>query len=337
MLNTNKTPIVRHGRMLYISFTGSAKYGAASVIPLDQALQIRGQDVKVEIVDANGGIFWMDEFASNSAAATVTEEIKAAIRQGVRAMARERRWASRLKQLGVMAFCVGLLAAMSGQGRTVAPAPIPADVVQAPLSADQANTLLDAIGGAGRPSSRPLLPVLPLSRAPENAAKATQSGLEGPDLGELVRRGAEYGKPYSVQYSPAGKPPLFVFSDPKCPHCQDLESQLSVLANDYSISIFPVAVIGDPASNALGAWALCQVPEQRAKDWRHMMGNAAAATTAESVPCAQGIEAVDANTAFFRRAGFKGTPTMMNGRGQLIPETLPFVSHAIAAWLDRTN
>ncbi|HCA3439655.1 TPA: thioredoxin fold domain-containing protein [Salmonella enterica subsp. salamae serovar 35:g,m,s,t:-] len=157
------------------------------------------------------------------------------------------------------------------------------------------------------------------------------------DLSTILAKAATTGR-YSIklntQQSPEAKT-LYVFADPNCPHCREIEPTLAALANDYNVEIFPVAVIGNAEDIEQGkiesATALCSA--DKAHTWVQKV-NKSEIPPGEVNNCAVGSAAVNTNNKIFNIAGFNGTPTLINSNGEAFPDSTAFTRESIANWLD---
>ncbi|HGW4499631.1 DsbC family protein [Pseudomonas sp. NPDC077405] len=169
------------------------------------------------------------------------------------------------------------------------------------------------------PSVPPVMPDLPKEADPARVSKAIATGLQS-------------GK-YSIQRSPSGKTPLYVFSDPSCPYCQRLESELEKLESDYSIHIFPVSIIGGEASAKKVVPVLCGDSGEQPDLW----AKATAGLPVQGEACEAGEASLSANNQIFRGLEFLGTPTLINAKGEQLPLTVPMDASGIAQWLDSSS
>ncbi len=168
----------------------------------------------------------------------------------------------------------------------------------------------------GATPSAPSMPELPAEADPEQVRKALATGLQS-------------GK-YSIQRSPDGKTPLYVFSDPSCPFCQRLERELEKLGSSYTIHIFPVSVIGGESSAAKIVPVLCSDNAAKADLW--VKATDGSPVNGES--CESGKASLSANDQIFRGLHFLGTPTLINENGEQLPLSVPMEASSIAQWLD---
>lgn len=122
-----------------------------------------------------------------------------------------------------------------------------------------------------------------------------------------------------------GRRVLAIFSDPDCPYCRRLESELKDL-NDVTIHTFllPLASLHPEArAKAVGVW--CASDPLQA--WRNLMLHD------QTPPGADCVHPVDRNVALAERLGINGTPTLIAGDGRLMPGAAS--RQQIETWLAR--
>ena len=179
-------------------------------------------------------------------------------------------------------------------------------------------------------------PMVPL---PSNLGTLQQPGMPAPrtavtsptELAKAMADGVNAGK-FSVQLSNGSKGTFYVFSDPSCSHCRELEPELARLAKDYTIHIFPVSVIGGDVSLQRVAKLLCAKPDARAALWKKIVGD----DDLQLTQCDEGLSAVTANNQIFRVMRFAGTPTIINAAGVELPDSIPNTADAIGQWMMTT-
>jgi TrbB protein len=184
---------------------------------------------------------------------------------------------------------------------------------------------MGAAAMAGPPGSAPLVPVPASVGVP---AARPLPAVSPAELAKAMADGVKSGK-YSVKLSGGSKGTLYVFSDPSCPHCRELEPELDTLARDYTIFVFPVTVIGGEQSTHRTAKLLCTKPSERATMWKKIVNGG----DIQGTECADGAASVAANDQFFRVMRFIGTPTIISAAGEQLPDTLANTAPAIDAWM----
>lgn len=124
-----------------------------------------------------------------------------------------------------------------------------------------------------------------------------------------------------------GKRTLYVFSDPDCPFCKQLEKNLVGL-NDVTIYtyLFPLESLHpDAKRKAVAVWCA----KDKAKAWDELMNKG---SEAKGGSCAN---PVDRNIALAERFGITGTPTLIAADGRKMPGAAN--ATAISQWLDNTK
>lgn len=109
-----------------------------------------------------------------------------------------------------------------------------------------------------------------------------------------------------------GSRQLAVFSDPDCPHCQRLESELAKL-HDVTIHVFPFPLTQlHPNAADISRKIWCS--PDRATAWRDYL------TQQIEPKDAGGCDSpIEANMQLGQALGVNGTPTLMLSTNQLIP------------------
>lgn len=119
---------------------------------------------------------------------------------------------------------------------------------------------------------------------------------------------------------------MAVFSDPDCPYCQRLESDIRSLT-DVTIYTFLMPLVSlHPAAHAKAISIWCA--GDRIATWQ------AAMLHSESVPSAECPHPVDRNVALGERLGINGTPTLISADGRMLPGAAS--KDQIEAWLQRS-
>ena len=111
----------------------------------------------------------------------------------------------------------------------------------------------------------------------------------------------------------SGARSVFVFSDPACPFCKQLESELSRL-QDATVYTFVVPFLGRPLPQKV----LCAADP--AKAWQQLMVKGDLSALADGTECASGL---DRNLQLARELGVKGTPTIFYADGNRSPGYAP--------------
>ena len=303
--------ISRFNHHLLVRFGATGELKALNLIPLDRALSLSCKDKQVECASA-GQHLVLDSFASEALAATAFDNLHVELQRYAR---RERwlGWGRRSMLWGVAPLGLLMLAMALNVG-------VSRSVPQA-----QAGSVAYVSGpsAAAGSTSVPAAPSLPAAQPSGELAKALQDGVKA-------------GR-YTVQLSAGKKGTVYVFSDPLCPHCKDLEPELAKLGQQYTVQVFPVSVIGGDASADGVTKVLCEsASDTRANRWRKLAGDNPQALDG-SKSCQEGQTGLEANNKFFRVLHFQGTPTLINAKGELYPDNLPNQADAIANWLQTSG
>lgn len=169
---------------------------------------------------------------------------------------------------------------------------------------------------------------LPPTPQPSTAA-APAASVPAAELAKGLADGVAAGK-FSIQLTSGKKGTLYVFSDPLCPHCKDIEPELEKL-KDYTVHILPVTIIGQTGSASLVSQVLCLPPEKRVDAWKKAISGQDIGTSS----CEAGDKAFGANDQIFRQMGFPGTPQMVSENGQLPDANVDFTAEGLSNWLNK--
>ena len=113
-----------------------------------------------------------------------------------------------------------------------------------------------------------------------------------------------------------GERKLFVFSDPDCPYCKQLETELAKLDN-LTVHIFMLPLENLHPNAKAHARAIWCAPD-RARAWQDFMASGKLPSGAAT--CETPIERI---LALGERLGINGTPTIIFGNGQIAAGALP--------------
>ena len=119
---------------------------------------------------------------------------------------------------------------------------------------------------------------------------------------------------------------LAIFSDPDCPYCQKLETDLRALTNVTIYTFLMPLVSLHPAAHSKAVSVWCA--KDRTAAWHATMWRG------ESVPQADCPHPVDRNVALGERLGINGTPTLIASDGRMLPGAAS--KEQIEAWLVRS-
>jgi thiol:disulfide interchange protein DsbC len=119
---------------------------------------------------------------------------------------------------------------------------------------------------------------------------------------------------------------LAIFSDPDCPYCQKLETDLRALTNVTIYTFLMPLVSLHPAAHSKAVSVWCA--KDRTAAWHATMWRG------EAVPQADCPHPVDRNVALGERLGINGTPTLIAADGRMLPGAAS--KEQIEAWLVRS-
>lgn len=111
-----------------------------------------------------------------------------------------------------------------------------------------------------------------------------------------------------------GKGVLYVFSDPDCPYCKQLENNLTGVT-DVTIYtfLFPIAQLHpDAKRKAEGVWCA----KDRVKAWSELVKKGTVSPAGCDTP-------IDRNIALAEQLGISGTPTIIFADGEVAPGAMP--------------
>jgi thiol:disulfide interchange protein DsbC len=113
----------------------------------------------------------------------------------------------------------------------------------------------------------------------------------------------------------SGKRQLYVFSDPDCPYCKELETRLPQLADvTIHVFLFPLTSLHPNARhNAISVWCSAN----RSEAWEAKMLHDVTPTAPECP------NPVDRNVELGSRLGFAGTPTLIFADGRVVSGLIP--------------
>lgn len=146
-----------------------------------------------------------------------------------------------------------------------------------------------------------------------------------PDESRVIRdaslkKATDSGR-YTINLSGGRARTIYVFSDPLCPHCREIEPTLEALTRDYNVVIFPVTLVGKQSTTEAVAPVLCAAPQKRAQLWQSLFkadGVLEAGSPAQ-VSCTDGEHALAINDRAFDYYQLPGTPQLIADDGRDIP------------------
>ena len=179
------------------------------------------------------------------------------------------------------------------------------------------------------PAAAPLAPAIKESSNNSLAIRATS-----------LKKAADSGR-YTINLSSGRTRTIYVFSDPLCPHCQEIEPTLEALTRDYNVVIFPVTLVGKQDTVAAVSPILCVAPDKRTSLWQSLFradGNVSLSPTAskETAPdsCTDGQHAISINDRAFDYYQLPGTPQLIADDGRDIPFSALTSDDALANFMN---
>lgn len=158
----------------------------------------------------------------------------------------------------------------------------------------------------------PAAPQPVANTAPEGAYQA---------VAQKLKAAAASGR-YTVSLSVGHERTLYVFADPLCPHCREIEPVLEALGRDYNVEVFPVTLIGQQDTVNLVSPVLCAAPAERKKRWQQLFTGDAGMAPGDAAPaaaCDAGTQAISRNDDAYHAWHLPGTPTLLADNGHQIP------------------
>ncbi|OFS08565.1 hypothetical protein [Hafnia sp. HMSC23F03] len=175
-------------------------------------------------------------------------------------------------------------------------------------------------------------PLAPASKESSNNALAIRAA--------SLKKAADSGR-YTINLSSGRTRTIYVFSDPLCPHCQEIEPTLEALTRDYNVVIFPVTLVGKQDTVAAVSPILCVAPDKRTSLWQSLFradGNVSLSPTAskETAPdsCTDGQHAISINDRAFDYYQLPGTPQLIADDGRDIPFSALTSDDALANFMN---
>lgn len=154
-----------------------------------------------------------------------------------------------------------------------------------------------------------------------------------------LRRAADSGR-YTISLSGGHSRTIYVFSDPLCPHCQEIEPTLEAMTRDYNVVIFPVTLVGKQDTVNTVAPILCETPQKRARWWQSLfkaddgMPFPSPDTRKPQASCTDGEHAISINDRAFDYYQLPGTPQLIADDGRDIPFSALTSDDALARFMN---
>jgi len=214
--------------------------------------------------------------------------------------------------LSVLALTVSLNGALSNLGAATHQAALP--VQQPALPSVQPAQQNTGTAAAQQLNADPLSVYLGQMQGPKQLAANDLASLQ-----DAVKNGH-----FTVSLSSGHEKTLYVFSDPRCPHCRDFEGRLQQLSKTYNVEVFPVSVFDDLKSLVRAAPVLDTASDKRAAKWAETIRMPLTTLDPKmdnptDEPKTDGSMLVNANNMAFAKFQFYGTPTIIANDGRQIP------------------
>ncbi|EEJ8282844.1 thioredoxin fold domain-containing protein [Salmonella enterica] len=185
----------------------------------------------------------------------------------------------------------------------------------------------------------------PAAAVPQKPAPVVQVIPSGPEDSRAIRaaslkKATDSGR-YTINLSGGRARTIYVFSDPFCPGCRQIEPTLEALTRDYNVVIFPVTLVGKQKTTEAVAPVLCAAPQKRAQLWQSLFkedGVMPLSSTASDTPtptsCTDGEHAVAINDRAFDYYQLPGTPQLIADDGRDIPFSALTSDDALARFMN---
>jgi protein-disulfide isomerase len=147
--------------------------------------------------------------------------------------------------------------------------------------------------------------------------------VEKPEVPGFIKIASLPPAQYSWGFGNPKGTPLYVFSDPTCPACQTLTSQLRAVEKDYYIHVYPTNVIGGTKSDEIIQNLACS--PNPAKSWDDWMTSGILDTKTElRKSCLEpALIVTNFNSKEFVANKFTSAPTIIREDGAVLQGTLP--------------
>ncbi|GGM25581.1 DsbC family protein [Pseudomonas asuensis] len=319
----NNDVIKPFGKSLFVSFGTTGESHRSNIIRLDQGVSVFRSDNSLYYRYSNSSdACVLESFPNEALAITACSNVRSAMNRYASTQRLEGFGKGAVKWIGGPLVAGVFVLALNMAATRALNLPSPA--------ASQSLNNQPIVMGSSSP--RPSQAYIPSTALPQANGIQLPNQADPAELSKAVTAGIKAGK-YSVQISSGTKGVLYVFSDPSCPHCRDLEPELDQLARDYTIHLFPVSVIGGESSTHRAAKMLCAKPEERAALWKKIVKG----DDLETEECDEGSAAIKANDLVFRHMNFLGTPTIVNEAGEQTPLSLPNKASSIDQWMNQAS
>ncbi|EBN7970323.1 hypothetical protein D0V11_20625 [Salmonella enterica] len=180
---------------------------------------------------------------------------------------------------------------------------------------------------------------------PQKSVPVAQAIPSGPEDSRAIRaaslkKATDSGR-YTINLSGGRARTIYVFSDPFCPGCRQIEPTLEALTRDYNVVIFPVTLVGKQKTTEAVAPVLCAAPQKRAQLWQSLFKeddvmslSSTASDTPTPTSCTDGEHAVAINDRAFDYYQLPGTPQLIADDGRDIPFSALTSDDALARFMN---
>jgi len=124
--------------------------------------------------------------------------------------------------------------------------------------------------------------------------------------------------------------PFYVFADPACPHCKNLEVELDKMDASWNPVIIPVGILGDDSMRSVSIIQSAPSLEVAADYWKSAISGDILPDPASYA----GTQKARVTQAFYTLLGLRGTPTIISADGRVIAQEIS--SSDLAQWLRKS-
>ncbi|HCL5313072.1 TPA: thioredoxin fold domain-containing protein [Salmonella enterica] len=252
--------------------------------------------------------------------------------------ARQNRFALKLLAVLFVVFCIYMLINIAiyfnDDSKNLAMYPPQPPMIHMPVSAPVPTSVSVPPAQKAPPLTAPVsadeIPTRAVTPVNRNDTLAVRAG--------NLKRAADSGR-YTISLSGGHSRTIYVFSDPLCPHCQEIEPTLEALTRDYNVVIFPVTLVGKQDTVSTVAPILCEAPQKRAQWWQLLfrMPFPSPDTRKPQKPqasCTDGEHAISINDRAFDYYQLPGTPQLIADDGRDIPFSALTSDDALARFMN---
>lgn len=278
-----------------------------------------------------------------------TPEDAAALLQAIQTERQERttrqnRLALKLLAVLFVVFCIYMLVNIAiyfnDASKNLAMYPPPPPMMHMPVSAPA--SIPTSVSVPPAPKAPPFTAPVSANEIPTRAVRAVSPVNRNDTLAVRagnLKRAADSGR-YTISLSDGHSRTIYVFSDPLCPHCQEIEPTLEALTRDYNVVIFPVTLVGKQDTVNTVAPILCEVPQKRTLWWQSLfkadggMPFPSPDTRKSLASCTDGEHAISINNRAFDYYQLPGTPQLIADDGRDIPFSALTSDDALARFMN---